>query len=99
MPSIKDRVVLFSESGELKLSPAEQAMASNATITHEQLRELDHPLADYLCVKPPADKNTVKGNPPIPIEDERAMLGEGNFKSQEAQRMRDAEKPIPNNPQ
>jgi uncharacterized iron-regulated protein len=98
MPSVNDRIVLFSESGELKVSPAEQAMAANATITHEQLRGLNQPLADYLFVKPMADNAAAKGNPPIPIEVERAMLGEGHFKSQEAQRMKDAEKPIPSNP-
>jgi len=48
MPGVKDRIVLFSESGDVKLSPEEQTMARPITITHEQLRELARPLADYL---------------------------------------------------
>jgi uncharacterized iron-regulated protein len=56
LPDIKDRIVLLSESGELTLSPAEQAMASNVEITHEQLRQLNQPIADYLFIKPRAEE-------------------------------------------
>jgi uncharacterized iron-regulated protein len=79
LPDIKDRIVLLSESGELKLSPAEQAMASNVEVTHEQLRQLTQPIADYLFIKPRAEKKaeSLPENPQIPVEIERAMLGEG----------------------
>jgi len=50
MPKIKERIVLFSRSGDLKLSPEEKAMAREITITHEQLRQIDRPIADYLHV-------------------------------------------------
>ena len=55
MPGVKDRIVHFSESGDVELSPQELAMARPITITHEQLRELGRPIADYLhavSVKP-----------------------------------------------
>ena len=52
LPDRKDRVVLFSESEEVRLSPEEKAQARAIEITHEQLRELHQPLADYLWVKP-----------------------------------------------
>ena len=52
LPDSKDRVVLFSESEEVRLSPEEKAQARAIEITHEQLRELHQPLADYLWVKP-----------------------------------------------
>ncbi|HUT09425.1 MAG TPA: ChaN family lipoprotein [Thermoguttaceae bacterium] len=51
MPGVKDRMVLFSASGDVQLTPAERAMARGITITHEQLRAVDRPIADYLHVK------------------------------------------------
>jgi aminopeptidase N len=50
LPKIKDRVVLFSQSGDLELTPEEKAMARDIEITHEQLRTINRPLADYLHV-------------------------------------------------
>jgi uncharacterized iron-regulated protein len=55
MPGVKDRVVLLSESGEVRLSPAEMAQARPTEITHEQLRAIKQPVADYLCIKPLTD--------------------------------------------
>jgi uncharacterized iron-regulated protein len=52
LPDIKDRIVLFSESGEVRLSPEEKAQSRAIEITHEQLRTLRQPIADYLWVKP-----------------------------------------------
>ena len=52
LPEVKDRIVLFSESGEVRLSPEEKAQARPVEITHEQLRELRLPIADYLWIKP-----------------------------------------------
>ncbi len=48
LPEIKDRIVLLSESGDVVLSPQEQAAARPINITHEQLRQIDRPIADYL---------------------------------------------------
>jgi uncharacterized iron-regulated protein len=52
LPGVRDRIVLLSESGEVRLSPEEMAQVREIEITHEQLREIKQPLADYLCVKP-----------------------------------------------
>lgn len=48
MPGVRDRIVIFSESGDVELSERERKMAREITISHEQLRELDRPIADYL---------------------------------------------------
>lgn len=56
LPDIKDRIVLSSESGEVRLSPEDKAQARAIEITHEQLRELRQPIADYLWVKPLEEK-------------------------------------------
>jgi len=48
LPFIKDRIILLTESGDVELSPAEKSMAREINITHEQLRDLDKPIADYL---------------------------------------------------
>ena len=50
MPKIKERIILLSQSGDLELSPEEEAMAREITITHEQLRQINRPIADYLHV-------------------------------------------------
>jgi hypothetical protein len=47
---------LFSESGEVQLSPHEKAQARQIEITHEQLREICQPIADYFWVKPLEEK-------------------------------------------
>ena len=51
MPEIRDRIVLLSQSGDLELSPEEEAMARDITITHEQLRRIERSIADYLHVR------------------------------------------------
>jgi uncharacterized iron-regulated protein len=51
LPQAKQRIIIFSEEGDLKLTPEEQAQARQVSITHQQLRELDRPLADYIVVK------------------------------------------------
>ena len=50
MPHLNDRIIVLSESGDLELSAREKAMARAVTITHEDLRALNRPLADYLRV-------------------------------------------------
>jgi uncharacterized iron-regulated protein len=57
MPEIRDRTIVLSQSGDLELSPEEQAMARDIEITHEQLRAIDRPVADYLHVKSLARKD------------------------------------------
>jgi uncharacterized iron-regulated protein len=53
MPGVRDRILVMSESGDVVLSPQMQAMARDIEITHEQLRALNVPIADYLLVKSP----------------------------------------------
>jgi len=50
IPGVKDRIILMSDSGDSKLSPAMQAMSRPITVTHEQLRQLGRPIADYLHI-------------------------------------------------
>jgi len=56
LPGTRDRIILLSESGEVQLSPEEKAQARDIEITHEQLRVVKQPVADYLCIKPLAAK-------------------------------------------
>ncbi len=51
MPEIRDRTIVLSQSGDLELTPAERAMARDIEITHEQLRAINRPIADYLHVR------------------------------------------------
>ncbi len=50
MPGVKDRIVLLSQSGDVELTPEEQAMAREIHVSHEQLRALNRTVADYLHV-------------------------------------------------
>ncbi|MEE8452790.1 MAG: ChaN family lipoprotein [Thermoguttaceae bacterium] len=50
MPHLKQRIVLISESGDVELSDAQKAAMREITITHEQIREINRPIADYLHV-------------------------------------------------
>jgi uncharacterized iron-regulated protein len=52
LPGLAERIVLFSESGEVRLSAEERAQARDVQISHEQLRAIQRPVADYLCIKP-----------------------------------------------
>ncbi len=51
LPGARDRIILLSESGDAKLSPEQRAMAREINITHEQLRAINRPIADYIHVK------------------------------------------------
>lgn len=53
MPELRDRIIHMSESGDLVLTEAERKMARDVEVTHESLRFLDVPLADYLQVVEP----------------------------------------------
>ncbi len=50
LDDVQDRVVVFSESGDVRLSDAERAVSRPITITHEQLRAMGRPIGDYLHV-------------------------------------------------
>lgn len=54
VPGVKDRIILSTESGQLKLSDADKAAARDITITHADLRALGRPPGDYLRVLPVA---------------------------------------------
>jgi len=51
MPNVKERIVLLSQSGDVELTPDEVAMSREIEVTHEQLRALNRPVADYLHVR------------------------------------------------
>jgi len=53
LPGVKDRIILMSESGDIELTPAMQAASRPITITHEQLRTIGRPVADYLHLTGP----------------------------------------------
>jgi uncharacterized iron-regulated protein len=53
MPGVRDRIVLFSESGDVQLSPEERAVSRPVEIAHQQLRELGRPIGDYLLATEP----------------------------------------------
>lgn len=56
MKGIEDLIVLFSESGDVKLSAGEKAVSRAVEINHGQLRKAGLPLADYLHVITPKPK-------------------------------------------
>lgn len=67
-PAIVERLVLISESGQMRKSAAEVAATREVNIAHGDLRPIGHPPADYLRVLPrsaaPAS-NLPPGHPPI----------------------------------
>ena len=48
-----DRIVVFSESGDVRLTPEERAVSRPITVTHEQLRAMGRPIGDYLYITTP----------------------------------------------
>lgn len=62
IPGIRDRILVLCESGDVELSPRMKAMARDITITHEQLRQLDRPIADYLHAVSLKEKPESDGN-------------------------------------
>ena len=51
-----DRIVVLAECGDIRLSAEEKAVARPVEITHEQLRQIGRPVADYLEIAAPAAK-------------------------------------------
>lgn len=64
-PTVNDRLVLMSESGELRLTGAEMAGAQAVEITHAELRRIGRPVADYLRLLPRRSQGLPPGHPPI----------------------------------
>jgi uncharacterized iron-regulated protein len=52
----RDRILLLAECGDLRLSPEEKAAARPVEISHEQLRQIGRPVADYVQIACPAGK-------------------------------------------
>jgi uncharacterized iron-regulated protein len=50
IPGIRQRIVLFSESGDLELTEQERKQARSIEVSHEFLRELERPAGDYFQV-------------------------------------------------
>lgn len=50
IPGIRQRIVLFSESGDLQLTEQERKQARSIEVSHEFLRELERPAGDYFQV-------------------------------------------------
>ncbi len=48
LPGLKNRIVLMTESGDTVLTEKEKAMKREIELTHEDLRFLNQPIADYL---------------------------------------------------
>lgn len=53
MRQLTDRIVIMAASGDVKLSPQEARAARAMTLTHDQLRQIDRPISDYLWVAEP----------------------------------------------
>jgi uncharacterized iron-regulated protein len=56
MPGISDRILVLSESGEVVLSEMEKKLSSGIEITHDQLKHLQAPIADYLQISEEVEK-------------------------------------------
>ena len=54
IPGISQRIVVFSNSGDLRLSEEERSQARDIEVTHEFLQGLGRPLADYFQIAEPA---------------------------------------------
>jgi len=53
IPDISQRIVLFSESGDLRLSEQERQQSRTIEVSHEFLRELGRPPGDYFHITAP----------------------------------------------
>ncbi len=50
VPGIVERIIILSESGDLRLGERERMMARDTGITHERLKSITRPIADYIHV-------------------------------------------------
>jgi uncharacterized iron-regulated protein len=53
VPQVRDRIIILSESGDVVLTEAEKAASKEIEVTHEQLKAMDRPIADYLHLASP----------------------------------------------
>ncbi|MBA3849694.1 MAG: hypothetical protein C0502_06820 [Opitutus sp.] len=63
VPGLVDRIVLSTESGQLKLSDTDKAAMRDITISHADLRALRRPPGDYLRVLPLAAPQSAAPRP------------------------------------
>jgi uncharacterized iron-regulated protein len=64
-PKIIERLILVSESGQYQMTDAEKAASRETHISHEDLRSLGRPPADYLHLLPLTGPRLPPGHPPI----------------------------------
>ena len=50
LPGLSSRIIILSESGDLSLGERQRMMARDTGITHESLKFLSRPIADYIHV-------------------------------------------------
>ncbi|MBN1910759.1 MAG: ChaN family lipoprotein [Pirellulales bacterium] len=50
MPGVKDRIILMTSSGDVKMTPSMKAVTRPVRVTHDDLRAIGRPIADYLHV-------------------------------------------------
>ncbi len=66
-PGIIERLVLITESGQLRMTAGEKAASREITISHADLRAIERPPGDYLRVLPRAAAPALPpGHPSIP---------------------------------
>lgn len=65
-PAVIERLVLITDSGQLRLSPADAAASREISVSHTDLRTLRRPPADYLRVLPIAATALPPNHPPLP---------------------------------
>lgn len=63
LPGVVDRIILSTESGQLKLSESDRAAMRDITITHADLRALGRVPGDYLRVLPLAAAQAAEPKP------------------------------------
>jgi uncharacterized iron-regulated protein len=71
MPDITDRIIVLSHSGDVEVTESMKAQARDITITHEELRMLNVPIADYLYVtslKPAEEKDRAHATVSCPVQ-------------------------------
>ncbi len=73
---LSNRIILPSESGELVLSESEKRQALPVEITHEDLKFIDKPIADYLHMVPLKQKSAEPAPRRRPPETDQARLTE-----------------------
>lgn len=66
-PGVVERLVILTESGQLRLTDSEKAASREVNISHDERRAIGRPPADFLRVLPrPPSGELPPGHPPIP---------------------------------